>query len=214
MPQIDTVLAWRGKTVRDRHGEKIGTLGALYLDAETDRPAYAGVHTGLFRRHESIVPLDGAEEIDGDVRVPHAAATVREAPNVDPDVALDDDEQARLEEHYAGRPAAVAAGRGDAVRDDAARDDDTVRDDAVRDDAARGDTPRDGSVRDDDGVAVVRSEEEVRVRSGPMRPRERVKLKKYVVTDYVEKTVPVQREEVRVEHDPPAQGGRAVDDDG
>jgi hypothetical protein len=36
------------------------------------------------------------------------------------------------------------------------------------------------------------------------RPREhgRARLKKYVVTDYVEKKVPVQREEVRVEYEP------------
>jgi hypothetical protein len=46
MPDLDTVLAWRGKTVIDRDGEKAGTLGALYLDEE-DRPAYAGVQTGL-----------------------------------------------------------------------------------------------------------------------------------------------------------------------
>ena len=44
---VDTVLAWRGKTVKDRHGEKIGRLGAVYLDRETDAPAYAGVTTGL-----------------------------------------------------------------------------------------------------------------------------------------------------------------------
>lgn len=160
MPDLDTVLSWRGKTVRDRDGQKLGTLGALYLDHDTDRPAYAGVHTGLFRRSESVVPLDGAEEVDGDVRVPYDAAQVRDAPNVDPDVALEEDEQARLHEHY--------------------------------------------GVSTSDAPEVVRSEEEVRVKPGPMRPRERVRLKKYLVTDYVEKTVPVQREEVRVEREPPS----------
>jgi stress response protein YsnF len=54
-----------------------------------------------------------------------------------------------------------------------------------------------------DAPEVVRSEEEVRVKPGPMQPRERVRLKKYLVTDYVEQKVPVRREEVRVEHDPP-----------
>ena len=167
MPDLDTVLGWRGKTVRDRDGEKLGTLGALYLDADTDQPAYAGVHTGLFRRHESVVPLDDAQEADGDIRVPYAAATVREAPNVDPDVALDDDQQARLHEHYATTATAAEPSAETAPE-------------------------------------VVRSEEEVRVEPGPMRPRERIRIKKYLVTDYVEKTVPVRREEVRVEHDPPA----------
>ena len=197
MLEIDTVLGWRGKTVRDRQGEKIGTLGALYLDEATDRPAYAGVHTGLFRRHESIVPLDGAEEVDGDIRVPYSGATIREAPNVDPDVALDDDQQERLLEHYGGG-ARTEAGAEAARRepdDDAAEPVRSERDD----DAAE--VVR--SEPDDDAAEVVRSEEEVRVRSGPMRPRERVRLKKYLVTDYVEKTVPVRREEVSLEQDPP-----------
>jgi uncharacterized protein DUF2382/PRC-barrel domain protein len=176
MPDIDTVLGWRGKTVRDRDGDKLGTLGALYLDADTDRPAYGGVHTGLFRRNESVVPLDGAEEIDGDIRLPFAAATVRAAPNVDPDVALDEDEQQRLHEHYA-----TALGEGQAPADGPSRD------------------PAAG----EEAPEVVRSEEELRAERGPMRPRERIRLKKYLVTDYVEKTVPVRREEVHVEHDPP-----------
>jgi hypothetical protein len=59
MPDLDTVLTWRGRTVIDRDGDKAGTLGALYRD-EHDRPAYAGVMTGLFRRHESMVPLADA----------------------------------------------------------------------------------------------------------------------------------------------------------
>jgi stress response protein YsnF len=49
--------------------------------------------------------------------------------------------------------------------------------------------------------AMTRSEEEVEFRKRP-RERGRARLKKYVVTDYVEKKVPVQREEVRVEYEP------------
>jgi sporulation protein YlmC with PRC-barrel domain len=188
MLDIDTVLGWRGKTVRDREGEKVGTLGDLYLDRETDRPAYAGVRTGLFRQRESVVPLSDAEEVDGDVRVPYTAAQIREAPNVDPEIALDADEEARLDDHY-------GAGGGATVG-------------AVAADRAEPETRRDES--GDDGVEVVRSEEEVEIGTGPAVPRERVRLKKYVVTDMVEKTVPVRREEVRVEHDPP-ESGRIVD---
>jgi hypothetical protein len=36
-----------------------------------------------------------------------------------------------------------------------------------------------------------------------------VRLRKYTVTEQVEKTVPVRREEVRVAHDPP-ESGRVV----
>src|SRR3954447_18392023 len=168
MPDLDTVLGWRGKTVRDRDGEKVGTLGDLYLDRETDRPAYAGVRTGLFKRNESIVPLEGAREIDGDLQIPYTAAQINEAPNVDPDVALSDDEEERLHAHY---------GTATQIMPD------------------REATPE-----------ITRSEEEVSFGVAPARPTERIRLKKHVVVDQVEKTGPVRREEIRVEHDPPEEG--------
>ena len=49
---------------------------------------------------------------------------------------------------------------------------------------------------------MTRSEEEVTFRK-QQRPRERIRLKKYVVTDYVKKRVPVQREKVKLEREPP-----------
>lgn len=65
--------------------------------------------------------------------------------------------------------------------------------------AARGSRRRAGALRDD---AMTRSEE---VRFGTRTgERARVRLRKHVVTDYVEKRVPVKREAIRVEHGPPA----------
>jgi hypothetical protein len=108
MPDLDTVLAWRGKTVLDRDGEKAGSLGALYLD-EDDRPAYGGVQTGLFRRRESMVPLAGARALGDDVQVPYTLEQIRAAPNVDADVNLTDAEQDQLATHY-GEPTQILAG--------------------------------------------------------------------------------------------------------
>jgi hypothetical protein len=170
MPDLDTVLGWRGKTVLDRDGEKVGTLGDLYLDRETDMPAYAGVRTGLFKRRESIVPLEGAREVDDDLQLPFAAERIHEAPNVDPDVALSEDEEDRLHEHY-GTPTKI--------------------------------------MPDAEAGEMVRSEEEVTFGVKPAAPTERVRLKKHVVVENVEKTVPVRREEIRVEPDPP-ESGRVV----
>src|ERR1041384_2933530 len=110
MLDLDTVLAWRGKTVVDRDGEKAGTLGALYLD-EDDRPAYAGVQTGLFRRRESMVPLDGARALGDDVQVPYTVDQLHAAPNVDADVNLTDEEQDTLASHY-GEPTRILSGDG------------------------------------------------------------------------------------------------------
>src|SRR3954469_21389570 len=104
MLDIDTALGWRGKTVRDRDGEKVGTLGDVYLEGESDRPAYAGVLTGLFKRNESIVPLADAREADGDIVIPYDAGQIRHAPNADPDVALSDEDEERLRNHYGEAP--------------------------------------------------------------------------------------------------------------
>jgi uncharacterized protein (TIGR02271 family) len=53
---------------------------------------------------------------------------------------------------------------------------------------------------------MIRSEEEVVVRKKPVQRVERVRLKKHIVTDQVTKTVPVRKEVIRVERDPPADG--------
>ena len=110
LPHIDTALGWRGRTVHDEAGERIGTLEQLYLDAEDDRPAWAGVRTGLLGLRESFVPLAGARE-DGDALVvPYAKDHVRDAPSVDPDAALDPDEEAALRRHYGLDDAPQASG--------------------------------------------------------------------------------------------------------
>ncbi len=60
--------------------------------------------------------------------------------------------------------------------------------------------------------AMTRSEEELRV-GKTQRERGRARLRKYVVTEHVQQTVPVQREEVRIEREPitDANVGEATD---
>ena len=194
MLDIDTVLGWRGKTVVDRDGEKIGTFEDVYLDRETDRPAYAGVKSGLFGTKASFCRLEDAEIVGDDVRVPFEKAHVLDAPRIDPDVALTAHEEALLDEHYDTEEpgaGAVAVDQRDPRRRHERR-------------GARHRRPG-GRHAGRDGP----SEEEVRLRN-ESRPRERVRLKKVMVTDHVERTVPVRREEVRLEHEPPPKG-RVVD---
>jgi hypothetical protein len=174
MPDLETLLGWRGRTVVDRDGEQLGKLGDLYLDDATDRPAWAGVRTGLFGRHESILPLDGLIERDDELVAPYPAQLVRDAPSIDPDTALDRGDEERLATHYGAGSTAPPANEGA---------------------GAAGAAPE-----------VLRSEEEVDVSTTEMRPAERVRLRKVLVTDHVTKTVPVRREEVRLETDPPPAG--------
>lgn len=203
-PDIDTVLGWRGRTVRDGDGEKIGSFGDVYLDRETDRPAWGSVRTGLFGSRESLVPLDGVTERDDELVVPYARDVVKDAPNVDPDVALDEAEEARLYAHYerdyAAAGGAVAAGSPDADAHPGERVD------ADADAGTPGATRATAPTGDDEGATMIRSEEEVAAAHGPMRPAERVRLKKVMVTDEVRRTVPVRREVVQLEHEPPPEG--------
>ena len=87
---LDTVLGWRGSTVLDRDGEKIGALKELYLDQD-DRPEWGAVHTGLFGLRQTFVPLSDARPVEGGIQLPFTKDHVNDAPGVDPDAQLSRD---------------------------------------------------------------------------------------------------------------------------
>src|SRR3954447_8665717 len=104
MPPLDieTALDWRGRTVVDRDGDKIGKFDELYLD-DADRPAWAAVTRGLFGMRQTFVPLSEARP-DGDVlQVPFDKDTVKDAPSVDPDAQLSPEEEDLLYRHHGVR---------------------------------------------------------------------------------------------------------------
>jgi len=184
---IETALEWRGRTVIDRDGEKIGTLKEIYLD-EAERPSWGSIHTALFGLRQTLVPLPDAR-LEGDqLRVPYASEHVKDAPNMDPDVQLTPEEEQRLYTHY-GTTGGASDEQAPAAEEPRRQDPDA---------------PGEGGAVAGGKDAVTRSEEEVRIRKRT-RERGRARLKKYVVTDYVEKKIPVKREEVRLEREPPAE---------
>jgi uncharacterized protein (TIGR02271 family) len=194
MPNIDELQRWHGRDLIDRDGDKIGSIGNVYIDDDTGQPAWLTVKTGLFGMRESFVPTAKARAEGDTVRVPYEKSHVKDAPNVDADGELSQEEESRLYRHYGlsdgeqrstGRQGVTGAGAG-------VRDRDELRD--------RGSAGRDVSGRETDD-AMTRSEEEVRVGT-TRRETGRARLRKYVVTENVTKTVPVQRERVRIEREP------------
>ena len=184
-PQPTHAYDWRGRTLRDRNGDKIGTVDAVYVDQQSDRPEWALVHTGLFGTKSSFVPIAGAAPSGAEVVVRVAAQQVKDAPKMDPDQELSEQQEAELFRHYgidytAERSVTATEGVGAS--------------------ADRGPVGRDtsGPTSDD---AMTRSEEELRVGTAE-RERGRARLRKYVVTEQVQRTVPVRREEVRLEREP------------
>jgi len=176
MTQVTEAYDWRGRDVVDKDGDKIGSLEEVYLDTDNGRPEWATVNTGLFGMKQSFVPLRDARPAGGKVVVPYSKDQVKDAPSVDPDGELSSDEEERLYSHYG------LADGGSSV-------DDT--------DGSEG-YDKSGPTTDD---AMTRSEEELRVGT-TRRERGRARLRKYVITEQVQQTVPVQREEVRVEREP------------
>jgi uncharacterized protein (TIGR02271 family) len=201
VPDINTVQNWQGRTMVDPAGDKLGTIDAIYLDDDTGRPEWATVTTGLFGTKATFVPLAQAQPMGESVQVPYDKAQVTDAPNMQADWQLSQDEEAELYRHYGldytqhhsdrGLPAGTTGQEiGPRERDGGGVDDD------VQDSAGGRDTS--GPTTDQ---AMTRSEEELRVGTA-QRERGRVRLRKYVTTEQVTKTVPVQREEVRVEREP------------
>ncbi len=91
---------WEGRTLTDADGDKIGKIDALYVDKETDRPEWALVNTGLFGSKSTFVPLAGAAAQGEDVVVQVDAAQVKDAPKIDPEEELSEEQEVELFRHY------------------------------------------------------------------------------------------------------------------
>ena len=96
----DRMLQFRGEDLTDQEGEKVGKIEEIYLDADSGEPEWALVHTGLLGTKRNFVPLAGATEVEGKLRVPLAKATVKDAPSVEPNGQLTKPEEAKLYAHY------------------------------------------------------------------------------------------------------------------
>jgi uncharacterized protein (TIGR02271 family) len=207
MPEVSELARWTGRTLVGSDGEKIGKVEDIYLDQETEKPEWLAVKTGMFGGGISFVPLADATTDGDDVRVPYDKAQVKDAPHADADGRLSQEEEARLYRHYglsySEERSDTGLADGDGASAPTARIGAADQSDRNRDptpDGAPGVVGNDVSGPETDD-AMTRSEEELRVGT-TQRETGRARLKKYVVTENVETTVPVQREEVRVEREP------------
>jgi len=196
------VTQLRGQQLIDRDGDKVGKIDEIYLDEQTGQPEWLAVNTGLFGSNVSFVPLAQATTEGGTVRVPYEKSQIKDAPNASADGQLSQEEESRLYRHYGMD---YGENRSDSGLPEGGRFDDTTRT------ADTGTVGHDTSGPTTD-QAMTRSEEELKVGTAK-REAGRARLRKYVVTENVTQTVPVQREEVRVEREPitDANVGNAMD---
>jgi uncharacterized protein (TIGR02271 family) len=173
---MTTAYEWEGRDVIDKNGELVGVITALYAHAGSETPAWAVVRTGLFGMKESFVPIAGAQQTGGQVRVQVTKEEVSGAPRISPGGELTLDEELELYRHY----------------------DLEYPEEAGTPEVGGVEPATSGQATDE---AMTRSEEELHVGTA-RRERGRARLRKYVVTEEVRRTVPVQREEVRIEREP------------
>ncbi|MEU8664873.1 PRC and DUF2382 domain-containing protein [Actinoplanes philippinensis] len=172
-----------GRNVFDRYGDKIGTVDTVWGDG-LGQPTWASVRTGMFGINESLIPLQDADLRNDTLVVPFDKAMVKSAPAIDAaeDEPLDQAGISRLYEYYGinWHDAYEAYQTGTAAHAAAGRDD-----------------------------AMTRSEERLDVGT---RTEEigRARLRKYVVTEQQQITVPVSHEEVRIEREPITDANRAA----
>jgi uncharacterized protein (TIGR02271 family) len=206
MPDTAEAYEFHGRTVVDQNGQKIGKIDELYYDQDGGQPEWALVNTGMFGTKKTFVPIAGSQPDGDDLRVAVAKDQVKDAPRIDAEQELSESEERTLFEHYGvpytteGSTTAQAVPRsGDGQS--SGRTADTATGDGRSDefDGHQG-VGHDTSGPNTD-EAMTRSEEELRVGT-TTRESGRARLRKYVVTEHVTQTVPVQREEVRIEREP------------
>jgi uncharacterized protein (TIGR02271 family) len=191
--QKDELLQRRGSDLLDREGDKIGSIEEIYLDAETSEPEWALVSTGMFGSKSTFVPIRDASLEGEALQVPYEKSQVKDAPKMEPDGQLSQREEAELYRHYGLEYSEAGSGSGLGTGGDRQTTGTSTDQDIDT-------TGRDvsGPTTDD---AMTRSEEELQVGTAE-RETGRARLRKYVVEDEVTQTVPVRREEVRVEREP------------
>jgi uncharacterized protein (TIGR02271 family) len=225
---LDRVI---GRDVYDESGNKIGSASEVYLDDQTGQPEWVTVKTGLFGTKESFVPIRDADLTDDGVRVHVTKDKVKDAPKIDTDGHLSPQEEEELYRYYGiggswtgtettgmtDTTTTMTTGRAGGGFSDTDTttyaDTTTGRTDTTTSGYAdtRGAVGHDTSGPTTDN-AMTRSEEQLSVGT---RAEEvgRARLRKFVVTENVTETVPVTREEVRVEREPitDANIGNAMD---
>ena len=172
----------KDRTVVDPQGDKVGSVFDVYLDNDTQEPEWLAVSTGMFGSKISFVPIAGLGFDNGNVTIAYDKTLVKDSPRAEADGQLSEQEERDLYRHYGKsyEPAPVATERV-----------------AERDTTA---TPR---VTDD--ATMVRSEEELSV-GKHTEEAGRVKLRKWVETEHVHVTVPVQRQMARLVREPVRDG--------
>ena len=192
---LGVLRGWGGHDLVDRDGVKAGSIVDLYIDEQTKQPTWGLVRTGLLGSRQTLVPMGQATvplavivSGAGSVQVPFESAAILDAPSVAVGEEISEATAIALRRYYGlGDPPAPAEG------DHGPSDTESL--DAGAEPAAKTTAAMTSPSTEPSGT-MIRSEEELRVLL--RRRARRIRVQRYVVTDYVTTTIPVRREELRL----------------
>lgn len=174
---MDDYKNWKGKTVLDRDGNKIGTLSELYVDNDTSRPKFATVETGLFGTKQNFFPVQLATVREDNIVLDTTEDQVKNAPQIDADEELEGNQERELYKYYG------LTRDGSDTDTDQADAGETAHEDHDDNDERSGETDNDtDDSSSDDGI--TRSERHLHI-STERDEDGRVRLKKYVITENI-----------------------------
>jgi sporulation protein YlmC with PRC-barrel domain len=156
-----------GREIIGQDGEKIGTVGEVYVNDGTGAPEFALVKSGLFGIRRRFVPIRVATDAGDRLEVPYTKDMVDEAPSLETDGHLSEAEEDELYRYY-----------------------------GIHSSATQAESSRQGEQHRRADRAMTRSEEEVEVGTHE-HDVGRVRLRKYVETENVTTSVPVKKEAIR-----------------
>ncbi|MBE9373986.1 PRC-barrel domain-containing protein [Saccharopolyspora sp. HNM0983] len=102
MEHVERAQDLIGTPVFDRNGDRIGTVGNVYLDDATEQPEWVTVRMGLLGTKETFVPLDGASAERERLQVGVSRSRVRDAPRIAAEHGHLSEQEGRDLYHYYG----------------------------------------------------------------------------------------------------------------
>lgn len=178
---MDDYNNWRGKTVLDKDGNKIGTLSELYVDDDTNRPKFATVQTGLFGTKQNFFPVPLARVRDDTIVLDASEDQVRNAPQIDADQELEAAQERELYQYYG-----LARDNAEDDNNQLTDGDSTQEDTEDTEDKSAAPTSPSEDTTDEQSTeeAAIRSERHLHI-STEKDADGRVRLKKYVITENI-----------------------------
>jgi uncharacterized protein (TIGR02271 family) len=200
--------------VIDSSGTKVGKVSTIYLDNDNGLPEWAAVKSGMFGNHETLVPLAEAQAENDALKVPYSKDAIKNAPHWDPSQELSVDDEKQLFDHYgvsySGETVTADENQGqNSGQTGYGTSGQTGHETSGQ--TGRQETDRPTVGHDTSGPntddAMTRSEEQLHVGTAQVETG-KARLRKHIVTEQVQTSVPVSHERATIEREPITEANR------